>query len=181
MSILKKVEVRKLPPTWISVDFLPDSNSYKNEIYLPKEGCLDWDLRKMFYDIFGGYKKDIQIYNYSWWDFCLDTWNPITEQYDYEMQGKSEETKSYLQILSDSNIEIGYDALCNCENWDFFLKVILTCLITHKAPYSPIFFDHSSNFFFYFHHSGSIGFYYLEQTDTIIKILDIAKQNYDLR
>ncbi|MCD0488083.1 hypothetical protein LPB86_07570 [Pedobacter sp. MC2016-14] len=180
MSILKKVDVTEVIPSWICVDFLPDSSCCKNEIYL-KEGLIIEGLIEMFYDIFKKYKKNIQIYNYSWWDFCLDTWDPRTDQYDYELSRKSEETKWYLQILFDSSIEIGYDALCICNDWNIFLKAILKCLTTHKAPYSPIFFDRSNNFFFYFHHSGSIGIYYLEQNDAVIKILDIAKQKYDLK
>ena len=120
------------------------------------------------------------IYNDSWWDFCLDTWNPNTDQYDYSLEDKSDETKQYLTMLRESSIELGFSGSCKCLNWDKFLSIVLTCLLSHKAPYSPIFYNKIHNFFFYFHHSQSIGFYFKDDSNTIVSILNRARIFYKL-
>lgn len=132
----------------------------------------------MFYTLFQGIKNDIKVYNHSWWDFCLDTWNPNADEYDYELKGKSSETKDYLIMLTESSIEHGYSGTCSCNNWDKFLVIALACVVTHQAPYSPIFYNEKNDFFFYFHHTGSIGFYYKVRNETVAKILAIAKHKY---
>lgn len=182
MSIrtLSKLEEANFPPGWINLDYLPDSNAERIEIYLvDKDETLE-ELTLMFYDLFREIKNDLKIYNNSWWDFCLDTWDIIEDKHNYELDGKSSESKAYLFILTESEIEKGYEGICSCMNFDKFLSIILACILTHQAPYSPIFYDEKNEFFFYFHHTGSIGFYYRYKNPVVLKILTTAKEEYDI-
>jgi hypothetical protein len=61
------------------------------------------------------------------------------------------------------------------------LLIILKCIVSHQAPYSPIFYDEVNDFFFYFHHSGSIGLYYKIENETIKNILENASDEYDIK
>ncbi len=181
MKILNKTTIEDFPFTWVNLDFLPESNGNKVEIYLVNNEDLVEGLISMFNHLFRTIKNSIKVYNSSWWDFCLDTWNVKKDEYDYELDGKSIESKDYLIMLEESTIEIDYSGTCICNDWEKFLKVILPCIVTHQAPYSPIFYDDNYDFFFYFHHSGSIGFYYRKQNDVVEKILTIANDKYDIR
>lgn len=179
-KILKKDYSQEFPLQWVNLDYLPDSNGQKVEIYLQdKEGFLG-GLILLFYTLFKDLEHDIKIYNNSWWDFCLDTWDYNDDTYNYELEGKTEESKKYLEMLIKSDIEKEYSGSCMCENWDKFLQIVLGCILNHQAPYSPIFYNEKYNFFFYFHHSGSIGFYYKSENEMIFKILNIAKDEYKL-
>jgi hypothetical protein len=115
------------------------------------------ELISLFYTLFGNLKNNLLIYNKSWWDFCLDTWDPNTDGYNCDLKDKSEESREYLEMLKESGIEIGYTGCCKCEYWDKYLPIILKCITSHIAPYSPRFCDVENEFFFYFHHTGSIG------------------------
>ena len=135
----------------------------------------------MFYTLFGGAKSNIKVYNPSWWDYCLDTWNAKSDKYDYELEGKSDESKDYLIMLKESSIENSYSGTCICNNWDKFLSIILACIVTNIAPYSPVFYDEENDFFFYFHHSGSIGFYYKIRNEVVEKIINVIADEYAVR
>ncbi len=180
-TTLEKINIKNFPLKWVNLDSLTDSDGYKIEIYLIENDNLVKGLITMFHTLFKTVKNRVKIYDLSWWDFCLDTWNPNLDKYDYELEGKSDETKSYLRMLKESSIELAYSGICRCNDWDKFLKIVLNCIVNHTAPYSPIFYDDENNFFFYFHHTGSIGFYYEKQNEVVGKILNIAKEEYDVR
>lgn len=171
---------KDFPLKWVNLDYFPDSQGEKLEIYVSKEKPLLQELIMMFYTLFDNTKYNIEIYAISWWDFCLDTWNHLKDEYDYGLEHKSEESRRYLMMLKESDIEIGYSGTCDCNNWDKFLSIILECIMTYQAPFSPIFFDKKNDFFFYFHSSGSIGFYYNSENEIVQKILDIAEEDYEL-
>ncbi len=181
MKTLDKITNQGFPLTWANLDSYTESKGYKNEIYLVNNDNLVEGLILMVYALFQTIKSNIKVYNPSWWDFCLDTWNVKEDMYDYELEGKSVETKRYLIMLKESSIELGYSGICKCNDWDRFLSITLTCIVTHIAPYSPIFYDEENDFFFYFHHSGSIGFYYKERNEIVEKILSISQDEYDVR
>jgi hypothetical protein len=181
MEMLHKDIDQVFPLEWANLDYLPASKGYKTEIYLTDYENLVEGLILMFYTLFKNTKNEIKIYNYSWWDYCLDTWIVVKEEYDYGLKGKSAETKDYLLMLQESNIEYGYSGGCSCNDWGKFLLIALKCVVTYQAPYSPIFYSKKNNFFFYFHHTGSIGFYYKDETDMVLRILDIANEEYDVR
>ncbi|HLV39854.1 hypothetical protein [Xanthomarina sp.] len=181
MKTLDKITNQSFPLTWANLDSYTESKGHKNEIYLINNDNLIEGLILMFYTLFRSIKSDIRLYDPSWWDCCLDTWDPDEDKYDYELEGKSDETKDYLIMLRESSIEIGYSGICKCNDWNKFLSIILTCIVTHIAPYSPVFYDEENDFFFYFHHSGSIGFYYKERNEIVEKILSISKDEYDVR
>jgi hypothetical protein len=84
-------------------------------------------------------------------------------------------------MLKASEIEVGYSGSCSCEDWDNYLSIILKCILSGRAPYSPIFYNEENQFFFYFHHSGSIGFYYKKESDVIKKILARAISEFDIK
>ena len=180
MSILNKCDKKDFPFDWVNLDSLPDSNGKRLEIYLlEEEGHLE-GLILMFYTLFGDLKHGIKIYDKLWWDFCWDTWNIHEDSYDYSLEGKSSESKAYLTMLEKSGIEMGYSGSITCTDWDYFLPIILACILTHQAPYSPHFYNTENNFFFYFHHTGSIGFYYQSDNEIIHKLLDTANEEYEL-
>src|ERR1041385_696762 len=108
-------------------------------------------------------------------------WKRVTEgsfqnEYNYELEGKSQETKSYLTLLIDSKVEFDYAGLCICKDWDSLLSVVISCIINHKAPFSPLFYNLEGEFVFYFHHTGSIGLLYKAENDTVREILHNAEK-----
>lgn len=178
MKILKQIQENKFPIKWANLDYLPNSEAKRVEIYLtdqvkPVEGLL-----LMFQSLFKNLEDKILIYEKLWWDFCLDTWNPITDQYDYGLNGKSEETKDYLLMLKRAEIPLDYSGSCECFDWNSYLSVILKCIISHRAPYSPILYNEENGFLFYFHHSGSIGIYYRDNNAIITNIIEKAEKYY---
>ncbi len=179
--ILIKTDIVDFPLKWVNLDYFPESKADKKEIYLLNDKNVIEELIFLFYTLFGDLKNELTIYDNLWWDFCLDTWDPDKDQYNYDIVGKSDETKEYLKILKDSDIEVGYSGNCKCKNWDAYLPIILKCLTSHRAPYSPLFYSETNNFFFYFHHSGSIGLYYQKTNDTISKIIEVADKEYDVK
>lgn len=181
MDTLNKIKDQKFPLTWANLNSYTESKGSKVEIYLINNENLIQSLILMFNTLFANLKSAINIYNPSWGDFCLDTWNVKDDKYDYEFDGKSLETKDYLMMLKESKIENEYSGICICNDWDKFLKITLACIVTHVAPYSPVFYEKENSFFFYFHHTGSIGFYYKEQNVVVEKILSIAIDKYHVR
>ena len=181
MEIIEKLNNHDFPLKWANLHYFPESIAIKKEIYLINDKSLVDDLIIMFFTVFGSFKKNLYIYNESWWDFCLDTWDNNKDEHNYEIEGKSNETKDYMQMLKGSYIENEFSGSCICNNWDKFLSIVLKCIVNHIAPYSPIFYSETKDFFFYFHHSGSIGLYYNNPNEAIDKILKIANGEYEIR
>lgn len=177
MKVLEKIHEVRLPFDWVDLEFLPNSSCFKKEIYLKTETPLVEELGVLFHLLFGTVKESLTISNGQWGDFCLETWNPNTNEYDYQFEGKSEEAKAYLNLLVDSNIEFDYSGFCCCKRWDSFLSVVLPCIVNHKAPFSPLFYNIQDQFLFYFHHTGSIGLLYVNENDVIKQLLDDASRN----
>ncbi len=180
MSSMRAIKNSDFPFHWINIDSLPDSKGIKKEVYLIENKKTVGDLMFLFYSLFGSLKDKILVYNNSWWDFCIETWNFNTDKYDYLLEGKSKECKDYLKLLIDSQIEIGYSGSCEFIHLDICLPIILKCIVSHKAPYSPIFYNKENDFFFYFHHSGSIGFYYYRSNEIIDEIMKIANDEFQV-
>lgn len=181
MKTLVKIKNQIFPLTWVNLNSYIESKGNKVEIYLVKNENLVKGLTLMFNTLFRDIKSNLKLYNPSWWDFCTDTWNVMEDKYDYKLDGKSVESKDYLEILNESAIEIGYSGICICNNWDKFLKITLACIVNHKAPYSHFFYDFENDFFFYFHHTGSIGLYYKKKNKVIERILSKAKDEYEVK
>jgi hypothetical protein len=180
MNILEKIDDKDFPFKWMNLNSLVQSTGIKKEIYLENQDAVVEELIYMFYFLFKNLKEDIRVYNESWWDYCLDTWDPNKDEYNYNLIGKSDETRKYLALLMDSGIEVGYSGTCACNDWDKFLHTILNCLVNHVAPFSPIFYNIKNNFFFYFHHTASIGIYYEKENSEINRILAAAKLEYNI-
>lgn len=180
MNVLIPDSTLIFPFEWVNLTPYPESKGYRNEIYLRTEENVMQELVNLTYNLFGNILDGMGVYNSLWWYFCLDTWNIHEDEYDFENNELNIERQCYLAVLRDSKIEQDYSGCCRCVEWDVFLPVILDCVITHLAPYSPLFFSEKHDFFFYFHHTGSIGFYYRERTDCIFNILSIADKHYDL-
>lgn len=178
MKVIQKIENKRFPLKWANLNNYPESHAYKKEIYLKNEDNISEELINLFFNLFHKYESNILIYNDSWWDFTIDTWDYNNEIYDYNLKNKSKETIDYLLMLSSSYINKGYSGICMCHDWKIFLETIMPCIISVKALYSPIFFNEKENFFFYFHHSGSIGFYYEKENENILDFIDIAEKKY---
>jgi hypothetical protein len=177
MKILEKADLNSEPMQWINLDFLPDSNSERKEIYLKDSPDLLTGLKELFNNLFLDYCNNILIHNGKWWDFCLDVWDISTDNYDYTLRDKNIETIEYIEMLKKSNIERSFDKSCTCLNFNQFLTIILKCLLTSIAPYSPLFYSKKDDFFFYFHHTGSIGFYYKQKNSEVNKIMRKSVSN----
>jgi hypothetical protein len=169
---------QNFPFEWADTNFFRNSVAYRKEIYLKEQNNLIENLVFLFHSLFGCVKNKLLIYNEAWWNFCLDTWNINTDEYNYDLEGKSVETQKYLRMLKQSQLQLDYSGCCVCKEWDFFLYIVLECIINQKAPYSPLFCDMENKFFFYFHETGSIGLYYKEENDVIQQILTKAYENY---
>lgn len=181
MKIITRVDTNIFPFDWVNIDTsYRESKGKRVEIYLKEDSDLINDLIFLFYNLFGDIKEEVFVYNKSWWDFTLDTFNMTSEEGDYGIENKSEQTRTYLKILLDSEIYLGYSGSCRCLNWDRFLSSIIDCTIAHIAPYSPIFYNVQNDLFFYFHHTGSIGLFYKEFTPYIEKLLQKSTQEYIL-
>jgi len=180
MKIIEKYDNQHFPLKWANLNNYTESKGEKREIYLVEHRNLLEDMISLFYFLFGMSKDDILVYNESWWNFCLDTWDINKDNYNYDLNNKSDETKEYLKMLNDSGIEIGFSGICKCIDWDIFLHIVLKCIINHIAPYSPVFYNKKKNFFFYFHHSGSIGIYY-KNNKTINLIIRNAMDKFDVK
>lgn len=178
MAEILKEAIKDFPFDWANLNSYRQSSGYRKEVYLKDQINLNKGLMSLFDSLFGHTKNKLVIYNKSWWDFCLDTWDFNVEEYNYDLEGKSIETQEYLKILKESKIEADYSGCCTCINWDRFLSVVLDCIISHKAPYSPLFCNIENEYFFYFHHTGSIGIYYKKENDAIKKILLKALDEY---
>lgn len=178
MDIIQKSDLKGFPFKWVNLSNYSESKGNKTEIYLHDRSEITNGLFELFFNLFNECIPDVLIYSDSWWDFTIETWSYENETYNYSTEGKSKETIDYLLMLEESGIEKGYSGVCECSNWAKFLQIILSCITSHKAIYSPIFYDKNENFFFYFHHTGSIGLYYEKENTKIINILDLAKVNY---
>lgn len=178
MAIILKKTNTDFPFNWANLNSYRESTAIRKEIYLKEHNNLLYDLKHLFYLLFGKSKSKLIIYNKSWWNFCLDTWDIDNDDNNYSLDGKSFESQEYLKILRESELLVNYSGCCECIEWDVFLNVILKCVINHRAPYSPLFCDIEKNYFFYFHHTGSIGIYYKEENDAIKQILSNAVKKY---
>ncbi|WP_108822570.1 hypothetical protein [Dysgonomonas sp. Marseille-P4361] len=178
MKIIEKIETNVFPFDWVNLECYPDSKGYRTEIYLKDEDNITTNLIFMFYELFNSEKENISIYNNSWYDFTLDIFNIDSEEADYALEDKSELTKKYLQMLIEANIEPTYSGSCKCLDWDKLLPIVIDCIVLHIAPYSPLFYNEKYDFFFYFHHTGSIGFYFKEPLPYILEILNKSKNSY---
>ena len=177
MKIIEPIHESRLPFKWLNLDYLPNSNCIRKEIYLNEDINVSENLAILFYSLFGNLKDKLIVSNGFWGDFCLDSWNPNTNGSNYSLKNKSTETLSYLKALKDSEIEYNYDGNCKCLNWDKFLSIILPCIINHKAPFSPLIYCVEEEFVFYFHHTGSIGFLYKHNNNVVNEVLAMAKEN----
>jgi hypothetical protein len=178
MKAILKEEIKDFPFDWANLNSYRESSSYRKEIYLKDHNSMIEGLIFLFYSLFGHAKNRFIIYNKSWWDFCLDSWDFNKDEYNYDLESKSAETQEYLKILKESEIQVNYSGCCICMDWDRFLFVVLKCIISHKAPYSPLFCDVEEEYFFYFHHTGSIGIYYKNENDAIKEILAKSYKGY---
>lgn len=178
MKIIEKKYLKEFPFDWVDLNNYPNSIGNKVEIYIQNSNNLRNDFLKLFDDLFGYMKDEIFIYSDSWWDYTIDTWDINENEYNYNLNNKSDLSIEYLEMLDNNSIEIGYSGCCICHDWDTYLKITLDSLIANQAIYSHIYFGINSEFFFYFHISGSIGLYYKEINPQITRILKIAGNEY---
>lgn len=178
--ILNKVPFEKFPFSWADLEFYPNSNAIRKEIYIINFEYEISELALLFYTLFGTRKEEIVIYQKSWWDFSLESWNIQTGESDYSLNNTSPETKDYLEMLIDNDIEIGFKGFCTCTDWDSHLSKVLPCILYHQAPYSPLYLDLQNEYFFYFHHTGSIGIYYKRGNAYIESLFKKAEGLYEI-
>lgn len=181
MNVLETLENPEFPLKWANLEALRKNTCPRKEIYLKDSDDVLNDLIYLFYKLFGECKEQLLVYDKLWWEFCLAVWNIEKDEFDFDINTKSENCGAYLTLLNESGIPRDYSGCCKCNSWDVFLPVILKCLLSHEAPYSPRFVNAKDEFFFYFHHSGSIGIYYkTAENKTIQGILQTAAELYDV-
>ena len=181
MEVLETLDSPEFPLTWAKTEFLRENTSLRKEIYLKGSEDIQNDLIYLFYKLFGGYKEQLLVYDKGWWELCLSVWNIRSDTYDFELDSKSEDCRAYLRMLGGSGIPKGYGGCCKCNSWDTFLPIVLNCIISGEAPHSPLLVDPKDEFFFYFHHTGSIGMYYkTAENRNIQRILETALELYEV-
>jgi hypothetical protein len=180
MKIIKEFNNVQFPFKWINQDYYPNSDAFRREIYIVEGGNCVEGLINLFYFLFEEQAKDILLYQKSWWDFCIDTWDIITDTSNYDLEDKSNESVDYLNMLASAEIKKDYSGTCECLNWNLFLTIVLKCIISHKALYSPLFYNEKNDFFFYFHHTGSIGIYFHAHNTEVDSILKKASERYEV-
>ncbi|GAA3950336.1 hypothetical protein GO495_23100 [Chitinophaga oryziterrae] len=180
MVIIQLLSQIDFPLSWANLERYSDSKAFRKEIYTHAEGKELEELAMLFHHLFAPLKDRINIYDSSWWDLCLGTWDMEKDYYDYSPEGKSPETAAYLTMLTDAAIPPEYSGCVQCLHWDEFLTIILRCIVSHAAPYSPIFYSEADQLFFYFHHTGSIGLYYEKESEVVKGILDRAAEQYEI-
>ena len=180
MAIIQLISQADFPLTWANLESYPESKAFRKEIYTHAQGKELEELGMLFHHLFAPLKERIYIYDSSWWDVCLGTWDGENDTYDYSPKGKSPETAAYLTMLADADIPPEYSGSVQCLDWDKFLAIILRCIVSHAAPYSPIFYSGADQLFFYFHHTGSIGLYYEKETKIVKGILEKAAESYEI-
>jgi len=177
---MKKIlteDITNFPLEWANLESYRNSGSFRREVYLKDESNIA-NLASLFYLLFGSRKEEILIYDKSWWDFCLDTWDIQDGLTNYDLKGKTKETQDYLSMLLNSGINKKFQGCCKCTDWDRFLHIVLSCILNHIAPYSQLFCDIKNEYFFYFHETGSIGLYFKHKNVLISEILEKAELNY---
>ncbi|MCB9064009.1 MAG: hypothetical protein H6551_02585 [Chitinophagales bacterium] len=178
--MLSKSNTKDIPFHWENKDNLSESDANRVEVYL-LEPSID-NLIIMFYRLFGSEKGQLLIHSESWGDFTLDTWNPHDDTYDYSNNDKSMETVAYLNMLKMSGIEYNYSGVCSCSDWNSYLDITLKCILTHIAPFGHKIYNKDAKYFFYFHHTYSIGLYYKNQNTIVSHILDkLNSEEYEVR
>ena len=180
MKNLKIVTTTKFPFEWVSLESYPDSKGVKVEIYLKNNDFEATALKEMFRILFSQIDAEILIYQEHWGKFCLDTWNIKNDTYDYLGDDLSLLTKNYISMLLESNIPLEYNGVCKCNDWSKFLSIILPCIDSGLAPYSPIIFSTIHDLFFYFHYTGSIGLYYRKESNFIRDLIKKAELNFEV-
>lgn len=171
-KILYKTDFK--PFDWVDIDQLADSKGEYMEIYSDDQEGLE-SFRNLFFELFQSFTDQLTIGHLGretrWGDFCIDTWNIHTDSFDYSVEGKDKNSAKYLHLLNESDIEPEYAGYCGCRDWSNLLKVLLPCVISGIAPYSPLIYSFEHQFMFYFHHSLSIGLRYLEYNFALDGIL----------
>lgn len=180
MPILQEYVGTDIPMSWMDVVAFANSDAIRVEVYSEQEGNTVQLLKDIFYSLFDAVKDEIIVFDRLWWDFCLDVWSIQDDTYNYGLEGKSFETQVYLTMLMESNIKVNYTGGCIVNDWEQFLSVILPCIAYHIAPYSPLLCSAKSEFFFYFHHTDSIGLYYRERNSVVDAILRTAEGKYSV-
>ncbi|QHS56509.1 hypothetical protein GWR56_13530 [Mucilaginibacter sp. 14171R-50] len=179
MKIIQSILNNKFPFPWVNLEFLPNSDGKHLEVYLRDDTDPIFGMIDMFNTLFLNSVDHIYVYNSNWWDFSLETWDIKSGKSDYTIDNqKSDDTRKYLKMLYENDIPLGFKGSCSCQNWEQFLLTILPCIVNHKAPYSPLFFFDNYDIFFYFHYSGSIGFYYKDSNRFIEKLIEHVTINY---
>ena len=180
MVIIQSLFQTDFPLSWANLEPYSESNAFRKEIYTHAESNAVEELAMLFHHLFGSLKDKIYIYDRSWWDACLDTWDMQNDTYSYSPEGKSPETAAYLTMLTDAGITADYSGCVQCLHWDKFLTIILRCVLNHAAPYSPVFYSEAHQLFFYFHHTASIGFYHKNESEVVKGILGRAAERYEI-
>lgn len=181
MRILQPIDIGGFPLEWANLESYRKSDAFRIEIYLKEIDNIVEGMVALFYNLFASELSNIIVFDRLWWDFCLDTWKIAEDQHDYDLSNRSKTSKEYLKMLMESEVEKNFSGCCRCNDWNVFLKTILICIVNHEAPYSPLFIDLENDFFFYFHHTGSIGLYYRRENDVTKNIIEKASRYYDLR
>jgi len=181
MKVLGILENPEFPLKWANTEYLRENTSLRKEIYLNDSEDVQNDLIYLFYNLFGNCKDQLLVYHKLWWEACLSVWNISMDTYDFDVDSKPEDCRNYLNMLSESGIPEDYSGCCKCNAWDTFLPIILRCIISGEAPYSPLFVNAKDEFFFYFHHTGSIGIYFRDRENKRVqRILETAFELYNV-
>ncbi len=169
---------------WFSPTDPTSSAGHKIEIdFVAAEMDSAVSFSEVFLCLFGTFAAGFFVHiRGTWGDFCLDTWDPSDESYDIDSSKLSEPTRGYLNFLHHSSIALDSEKDYHCINWKGLFDILEPCILNHVAPFSPYIYSLELNMVCYFHHSHSVGIYYLSETPQVKQILEVAtKEGWILR
>lgn len=172
MNILEKTSSPK-DFDWFDYNDYPASVARRFEIYSRDDSILNEVVfKKLALEILCYNSVDIKIglsiKDSIWGGFTSDVWKMKENDFVFYPFGElSNQTERYLKLLIDSQIDFEYKGFCQANDLSAFIDVIADCVINNIAPYSPLFFQESTQTIFYLHHTFSLGCY--------TKSLDMAR------
>lgn len=177
MFILEKIQ-NPIPFEWFNYDYWPDSKAFRIVLNQCYEGISIQDKKnnivKFILSIINMYDIEDFIIGQAkpeipWGGMTMGVWGIEAEEFFFDAKDNlTNETEEYLNLLSKSKINFDYDGLCLCNNWEVLTNIILNCILSGSAPFSPLIYDLSNERIIYFHHTLTIGIYFIKKEDNLI-------------
>ncbi len=134
--------------------------------------CDVLSFKRFIFTLFGDNLKNILVgppaFRTGSWDSLWGYFEFADIQYKYDLK--------FARMMLDDGIELDYSGYCEVLNWNRFLDLLLAIILNVDGAESLFFYNIKQDYCFYPHYTCSIGIYYNERNDSIIKISEKGKQ-----